>query len=323
MAGKYYLNKSIKLIQNNNALKILLVISFVGVLFVPNFATTYNLSAILFQYSIVGLLALGQLIVILTGGIDLSQGSLLALTSITSALIITSYGLWIGIIGGIIFVILMGFINGFLVSRTSMPPFLVTLGMLGIARGLALQFANAKPVPIWNIGFNRFGYMSFLNIPISTIIWIISCLIIYYFLSRRRLGRYIYAVGSNEESTRLSGINVSRVKLLAYLISAFFVAIGGIIWTARLGSGSPVGGYNYELESIAAVVVGGGNLMGGEGTISGTVAGVLIFGVINSILNLTGVSPFWQGMIKGLIVLAAVALSQFKGKEKVIGRMGG
>jgi ribose transport system permease protein len=283
-----------------------------GAIGLPNFLTEFNLAAIFYQYSVIGLLALGQLLVILTAGIDLSQGAVVALTSITTAKIMSSYGLIPGIVGGVALASCMGVISGLLVSRTSMPPFLVTLGMLGISRGLAMQIANARPVPVHITSFKAFGQSSLWGIPISAFIWAAACFLLYYFLSRRRLGRYIYAVGSSEENARLSGVNVARVKLTVYTLSAFLTAIAGVIWTARLGSGSPVGGGNYELESIAAVGVGGANLFGGEGTILGTAAGVLIFGVINSILNLLWISPFLQGMIKGAIVLLVVALSQLR-----------
>ena len=278
----------------------------------PNFLSTMNLSAILYQYSIIGLLALGQFIVILTGGIDLSQGSLIALTSITTALVMSAYGVWAGVAAGIALATAMGVISGLLISRYRMPAFLVTLGMMGIARGLAMQIANARPVPIHVDGFISFGSSSLLLIPTSTYIWAAAGLIVLFFLSRRPVGRHIYAVGSSEENSRLSGINVVSVKLLVYVLSAFLTAIGGVIWTARLGSGSPVGGQNYELESIAAVVVGGCSLFGGRGRVDGVIAGVLIFAVINSVLGLSGISPFWQGMIKGVVVLLAVALSQIQ-----------
>lgn len=298
--------------NRHGALILLILLVAYGTLGLPNFLTEFNLAAIFYQYSVIGLLALGQLLVILTAGIDLSQGAVVALTSITTAKIMSAYGLLPGILGGIALATCMGVISGLLVSRTSMPPFLVTLGMLGISRGLAMQIANARPVPVDIKSFKAFGQSSLWGIPASAFIWAAASIILYYFLSRRRLGRYIYAVGSSEENARLSGVNVARVKLTVYTLSAFFTAIAGVIWTARLGSGSPVGGGNYELESIAAVVVGGANLFGGEGTILGTVAGVLIFGVINSILNLLWISPFLQGMIKGAIVLLVVALSQLR-----------
>jgi len=291
---------------------VLLVLVAYGAFGVRNFLSQMNLSAILYQYSIIGLLALGQFLVILTAGIDLSQGSVVALTSITAALVMTRYNVWLGIACGLLLATSMGAISGLLVSRTSMPPFLVTLGMMGVARGLAMQIANARPVPVYNDSFIAFGSSSLLGIPVSTYIWVGVALLCLFFLTRRPLGRYVYAVGSSEENCRLSGIKVPSVKLTVYVLSALLTAVGGVIWTSRLGSGSPVGGVNYELESIAAVVVGGGSLFGGKGRIDGVMAGVLIFGLINSILNLSGISPFWQGMIKGLIVLLAVALSQLR-----------
>lgn len=300
-----------------SALIVLLVLVVYGAVGVRNFLSQMNLSAIFYQYSIIGLLALGQFLVILTEGIDLSQGSLVALTSITSALIMTRHGVWLGVLGGVALATSMGVISGLLVSRTSMPPFLVTLGMMGVSRGLAMQIANAKPVPVYIDSFLEFGYASLFRIPISTYIWAGTCLLIFFFLSRRPMGRYVFAVGSNAENCRLAGIKVPSVKLMVYVLSALLTAIGGVIWTSRLGSGSPVGGVNYELESIAAVVVGGCSLFGGKGRIDGVVAGVLILGVINSILNLSGISPFWQGMIKGAIVLLAVALSQMRTRNGV------
>jgi ribose/xylose/arabinose/galactoside ABC-type transport system permease subunit len=291
---------------------VLAVLLAYGAVGVRNFLSQMNLSAILYQYSIIGLLALGQLLVILTAGVDLSQGSLVALTSITTALVMAKYNVWLGITCGVALATAMGTVSGLLVSRTTMPPFLVTLGVMGIARGMAMQIANARPVPIYNDRFIAFGSGSLLWIPISTYIWVAVALLSIWFLNRRPLGRYIYAVGSSEENCRLSGIKVPSVKLVVYVLSALLTSIGGVIWTSRLGSGSPVGGVNYELESIAAVVVGGGSLFGGVGRVDGVMAGVLIFGLINSILNLSGISPFWQGMIKGAIVLLAVALSQLR-----------
>ncbi len=311
------MNQILQRLNKYSALIVLLIIFVFGAVGVRNFLSQMNLSAIFYQYSIIGLLALGQFLVVLTAGIDLSQGSLLALTSITSALVMTRYGIVPGIICGVALATTMGLISGLIVSRTTMPPFLVTLGMMGISRGLAMQIANAKPVPIYIESFLDFGYASFLEVPISTYIWAAACVLIFFFLTRRPAGRYIYAVGCSEENSRLSGIKVPSVKLSVYMLSAFLTAIGGIIWTSRLGSGSPVGGVNYELESIAAVVVGGCSLFGGKGRVDGVVAGVLIFGLINSILNLSGISPFFQGMIKGMIVLLAVALSQMKTREGV------
>jgi ribose transport system permease protein len=301
-------------VGRNSAVVALLLLFILGAVFFDNFLTALNLSAIASQYAIIGFLALGQLLVILTEGIDLSQGSMVAFASIIIALLMENYGIWVAIIGGVIATTLLGVINGLLASRTSLPDFIVTLAMLGIARGMALLISDSKPIAIANDAFITFGRAKVLGVPLSFLIWIFAAIMIHYFLTRRRLGRYIYAVGGNKESARLSGINVQNIKLLVYTLSAFLAAIGAIFWAARLRSGSPIGGAGYELESIAAVIVGGGALFGGVGTVLGTVAGAIIFGVINSCLNLAGVSPYWQGTLKGLLVLGAVALSQLRRK---------
>ncbi len=273
--------------------------------------------AIMFQYSIIAFLALGQMLVVLTGGIDLSQGSLVALTSIIAAVAMSHFGLVPALLLAVIGCTLLGITSGTLVAYTKMPPFIITLGMLGIGRGLAKFIANAKPVPIQDPFFRSLGRKVIFGIPLSVILLLIVCVVLVWFLRNRRLGRYIYAVGSNEESARLSGINTKKVKLFAYSMSALLTSIGGLVWAARLGSGSPIGGANYEMESIAAVIVGGGSLSGGKGSVTGTIAGVLLFGVINSILNLSGISPFWQGAIKGVFILLAVAASQIHSKKNV------
>lgn len=296
----------------NSALVALLVLLVAGALFVPNFAGRQNFSAILYQYAIIGFLALGQLLVILTSGIDLSQGSLVAFTSIVVAFLMKDYGIIVSVAGGLAATALLGLANGLLVSRTKIPPFVVTLGMLGIARGLALLISDAKPIPVTVQAFIDFGRANLLGIPVSAILLVIVSLATAYFLKNRRMGRYIYAIGGSEESARLSGINVRQIKLLVYTLSGLLTAIGGVIWTARLSAGSPIGANNYELESIAAVIVGGGSLFGGVGTVSGTLIGVTLFGVINSILNLLGISPYWQGTIKGALILLAVALGQIR-----------
>jgi ribose/xylose/arabinose/galactoside ABC-type transport system permease subunit len=310
--SKASLGKASAWFSRNTALVALLIAIAIGALFVPNFLTRLNLTAILFQYSIIGLLALGQLLVILTAGIDLSQGSVVALTSIVVATLMKEAGLVVAVFGGLLAGTLIGVTSGLIVSRTKIPPFVVTLGMLGIARGLALLISNAKPVAIENQAFIEFGTSTVIGIPTSAIIWVAASLLLWYFLKYRRTGRYIYALGGSEESARLSGVDVRSVKLLVYGLCGLLTAIGGVIWTARLSSGSPIGGVNYELESIAAVIVGGGSLFGGIGSVSGTLVGVLLFGTINSILNLLGISPYWQGTIKGVLILLAVALSQVR-----------
>ena len=304
--------KLLSWVEHNSAL-VALVITFVGgAVFIPTFLTRLNLSAILYQYAIIGFLALGQFLVILTAGIDLSQGSMLALTSIVTASLMQKFGVPAAIAGGLAISTFLGMVNGLLVSRTKIPAFVVTLGMLGVARGLALLVSDSKPISIGVEAFNDFGRSNLWGVPVSALLWLLIGILLTYFLTQRRLGRHIYAVGGSEESARLSGIDVRKVKLVVYALSGLLTAIGGVIWTARLGSGSPIGGNNYEMESIAAVIVGGGSLFGGAGSIYGTLVGTLMFGVINSILNLVGISPYWQGTIKGVLILLAVALSQVR-----------
>ena len=303
-------------VGKNSALLALVVVFVSGALFIPTFLTRLNLSAILYQYAIIGFLALGQLLVILTAGIDLSQGSLVALTSIVTASLMARYGVLPAVLGGLAASTLLGVGNGLLVARTRIPPFVVTLGMMGVARGLAQLVSDSKPISIGVESFIDFGRSNLWGFPVSALMWLGAGLLLSIFLNQRRLGRHIYAVGGSEESARLSGVDVNRVKLLVYALSGLLTAIGGVIWTARLSSGSPIGGANYEMESIAAVIVGGGSLFGGVGSVSGTLVGVLLFGVINSILNLVGISPYWQGTIKGALILLAVALSQVRRMSK-------
>lgn len=296
----------------NTALLALILVFVGGAVFYPTFLTRLNLSAILYQYAIIGFLALGQLVVILTAGIDLSQGSLVALSSITITFTMLRFGVPVAIAAGVVVGVLIGIVNGLLVARTKIPPFVVTLAMMGIARGMALLISDSKPIAVDVDAFTNFGRANLWGVPVSALLWFGSAGLLGYILKNRRLGRHIYAVGGSEESARLSGVDVHLVKIVVYSLSGLLTAVGGVIWTARLGSGSPIGGNGYEMESIAAVIVGGGSLFGGIGSVSGTVVGVLLFGVINSLLNLAGISPYWQGTIKGALILAAVALSQVR-----------
>jgi ribose/xylose/arabinose/galactoside ABC-type transport system permease subunit len=309
-------SKIIPWIGNNSALFATITLFIFGGIYVNNFLTMQNFSGIFYQYAIIGFLALGQLLVILTAGIDLSQGSVVAFTSIVVALLMQKFGITIGVGGGLLAATFLGLINGIIVSTTNIPPFVVTLGMLGIARGLALVLSNAKPISIEIESFIDFGRSNIFGIPVSAILLVVAALLLAFFLRYRKTGRYIYAIGSSEESSRLSGIDVRKVKLLVYSASAFLTGIGAVIWTARLNSGSPIGANGYEMESIAAVIVGGGNLFGGVGTVFGTMLGILLFGMINSVLNLVGISPYWQGTIKGVLILMAVALSQIQRLRK-------
>ena len=298
-------------LAENRAYVALAVLVLVGVAAVPDFATAGNVRAILYQYSVIGLLSLGQLVVILTAGIDLSQGAVLALSSVMLGVLLPHIGLFGAAIVAVLVAALCGILSGTIVARTVVPPFIVTLAVMGIARGLALLSADARPVPILDQAVTNFGASVILNvIPTSTVLWLLVAVVLAVVLHTRRSGRYLYAVGGTEEGARLSGVPVRASKLLAYVISAICVGIGGVLYSALLGVGNPTGGSGYELEAIAAVVIGGGSLFGGRGKVGATVAGVLILGCISSLLNLSGVQPFWQGSIKGVVILLAVAVSQ-------------
>jgi ribose/xylose/arabinose/galactoside ABC-type transport system permease subunit len=241
---------------------------------------------------------------------------MLAFTSIIVSVVMSKYGLIPSVISGLLFTTFLGFISGVLVSYTKMPPFIATLGMMGIVRALAMTVANAKPVPINNEIFALVGNATIFGIPFASFLFLAVSILLYQLLKRRRLGRYIYAVGSSEQCAILSGIKIKNVKLFVYTMSAFLTAVGAFIWCARLTSGSPIGGSGYEMRSIAAVAVGGADLFGGQGTVFGTFAGVFIFGVIGSIINFTQIPPFWQGAFNGIFILLAVIYSVVRRSRK-------
>ncbi len=249
--------------------------------------------------------------VILTGGIDLSVGSTLAISGAVGASIVKSTGnVFLAIIVAAVIGIAVGLINGLLVSKGKLQAFIVTLATMTIFRGATLVFTDGTPISklpeaFVKIGNGKLGFM-----PIPVIITIIIAIIAVYALSQTRFGRYLYALGGNEDASRLSGINTDKIKTLVYVVSGFASAIAGVIITSRIGSASPNAGTGFELDAIAAVVIGGTSLAGGEGTITGTLIGALIIGVLNNGLNLMNVSPFYQSIVKGLVILIAVLLDK-------------
>jgi ribose/xylose/arabinose/galactoside ABC-type transport system permease subunit len=209
-------DKTFIILNKYSAIIALAIVVLYGALFVPNFLREANMTAIMYQYSIIGFLALGQMLVILTGGIDLSQGSFVALTSVVAATLMAQSGAVPAAIGALVFCGGLGLISGIIVAKTKIPAFVATLGMLGIGRGLAKFIANAKPIPIKDDMFKSLGRAELFGIPVCFLLWILVCILLFYFLKKRRLGRYIYAVGSSEESARLAGINIARTKMLLY-----------------------------------------------------------------------------------------------------------
>lgn len=295
-----------------------LVISLIS----DRFLTVDNAWNVLRQISVNICISTGMTLVVLTAGIDLSVGSVLAfcgaLTAglLKSGIAVPSLNLYIGftllgaILAGLLAGALLGAFNGWAITRFKVPPFVATLAMLAMARGFTMLWTKGFPISGLGEGFTYIGTGWFLGIPVP--VWITAVIVLGAMTVTRktRLGTHIYAVGGNEQAARLSGIPVGRVKIAAYLIAGALAAVGGIMVTSRLDSAQPNAGVSYELDSIAAVVIGGASLSGGRGSVLGTVQGAMIIGVLNNGLVLLNVSPFWQQVVKGAVILLAVIIDK-------------
>jgi ribose transport system permease protein len=317
-------NSSLKKSQSLIALFLLcLAISILS----DKFLTTNNLWNVLRQISVNICISAGMTLVVLLAGIDLSVGSVLAFTSVVCAgllkngIAIESLDLFIGftvfgaVLSAVIIGLLIGLFNGWVITTFEIPSFVATVAMLTIARGATMLYSQG--IPISNLGnsFEFIGSGWFFGIPIPVWISVIVVGIMMVLTKKTILGRYIYAIGGNEKAAFSSGININQVKLGVYGIAGVMAAIGGILVTSRLNSAQPNAGMSYELDSIAAVVIGGTSLSGGVGTIGGTVIGAVIIGVLNNGLILLNVSPFWQQVVKGLVILLAVIIDRKSGKR--------
>jgi ribose transport system permease protein len=291
------------------------------------FLTVDNGLNVLRQISINLCLSLGMTLVILSGGIDLSVGSVLALSGAVAAGLLKNgiavpafnallqFTVLGAIVAGLLVGLTLGAFNGLMITRFRLPPFVATLGMLSIARGLTMLWTGGFPITGLGGSFGIMGTGQWLGVPMP--VWIGAVLVAsFVVLTRRtRFGRYVYAVGGNERAALLSGLGVSRVKLLVYVLGGGLAAVAGLLVTSRLDSATPNAGFSYELDSIAAVVIGGTSLSGGRGSVWGTVLGCLIIGVLNNGLVLLEVSPFWQQVIKGGVILAAVAIDKANSRD--------
>lgn len=286
------------------------------------FLTLANQRNILLQISVNLCLSTGMTLVILTGGIDLSVGAILAFAgafaagllknglTLKSAGVVLQFTPFGAVIAGVLAGLCLGLFNGMAITRFKLPPFVATLGMLSIARGLTMLWTGGFPVTGLGDTFDFIGIGFVLGVPMA--VWISMLLVAIFCVVARRttLGRYIYAVGGSERAAAFSGVNIDRVKLWVYALGGALAAVAGLIVTARLDAADPKAGLGYELDSIAAVVIGGTSLSGGRGSIPGTVLGCLIIGVLNNGLFLLDVSPFWQQVVKGFVILAAVAMDK-------------
>lgn len=281
-----------------------------------NFFTFNNIVGILLATAVNGLLALGVTFIIVTGGIDLSVGTVMTLAAVMVGVVITNLGLPIplGILAGLATGALAGWINGIAIARFKIPPFIATLGVMMIAKGLALVISGAKPIYFNDTpAFRELAMGSALgtvipgfNIPNAVLVLFLAAIVAHLILSKTILGRYCVALGSNEEATRLSGVNVNRWKMAIYALGGAFSGLAGVIMAARLNSAQPALGAGYELDAIAAVVIGGTSLSGGEGTILGTIIGAFIISVLTNGLRILSVPQEWQMVVTGLIVIFAV-----------------
>ncbi|PTK93343.1 ABC transporter permease subunit [Staphylococcus gallinarum] len=272
-----------------------------------------NLFNLLRQVSINGLIAFGMTFVILTGGIDLSVGSTLALSSaLVAILMVSGVDGIIVIIIGCIFGAVLGAINGFLITLGKMAPFIATLATMTVFRGVTLVITDGNPITNLNgsYAFQLFGRGYFIGIPVPAITMFITFIILYVILHKTIFGRQTYAMGGNEKAAFISGIKVNKLKVCIYGLAGLMSALAGAILTSRLNSAQPTAGMSYELDAIAAVVLGGTSLTGGKGRIVGTLIGVLIIGVLNNGLNLLGVSSFYQQVVKGVVIIIAVLIDR-------------
>lgn len=293
---------------------LLLIIVIISIMS-PSFLTLNNLFNVLRQVSINALIAFGMTFVILTGGIDLSVGSILALTgAVTAGMMSGGMDPLLAMLLGVLLGVILGAINGLIIAKGKVAPFIATLATMTIFRGLTLVYTEGRPIS--GLGdsavFTMLGKGYFFGIPVPVITMSITFAVLYFILKKTTFGRRVYAVGGNEEASRLSGINVDRIKIYVYSLAGGLTAIASLILTSRLNSAQPTAGNMFELDAIAAVVLGGTSLTGGRGWIVGTLVGALIIGVLNNGLNLIGVSSFFQQVVKGAVILIAVLLDRKK-----------
>jgi ribose transport system permease protein len=316
-----------KIIMDKNVLEkfaafaaLILLVAFFSLLS-PPFRSLNNLVTIALQTSIISYIGIGVTFAIITGGIDLGIGSVIALSSVVTGMAMAAgYPSPLAILFGLIVGVICGLFSGFVITKMKLPPFIATLGTMMIARGIALYVTNAAPITVTEPFFDMLGGTFLIPglpmpIPFPVIIMIIVAAIFGFVLRKTRLGRYAYAIGSNEEAARLSGLNIVRTKFMLYAISGFLAALAGIVLASRLSTAQATAGNGYEMDAIASAVIGGTSLMGGTGTIMGTMIGAFIIGVLRNGLNMMGVSSFIQQITIGGVIILAVYIDQLRNKK--------
>jgi ribose transport system permease protein len=281
------------------------------------FLSVSNILNILLSTSVFGVLAIGMTFVISSAGIDLSVGSILALSGVVGAILTSNLGLpwWIGILGCLAAGALTGAINGFLITKGAIPPFIVTLGMLGVARGVALVLSDG--VSIYGLApeITWLGQGRPFGVPVPVIVLLLTALVAHVVLAHTRFGTYAQVIGDNESAARAMGVRVERMKVLLYTLSGLLSGLAGLLFAARINSGEPTAGISYELTAITATILGGTNLFGGRGSVAGTLIGALIMGVLQNGLNLLAVRPFYQQIAIGAVLILAVWLDRINSRE--------
>ncbi|MHB1394052.1 MAG: ABC transporter permease [Clostridia bacterium] len=294
----------------------------------PAFLKTRNLLNVVRQISVIGLIGMGVTIVIITTGIDLSSGSVIALSAVVAASLAQKAG-WeaamypglagklpviVSVLAGILVGVGCGFINGWTIAKFKIPPFIATLGMMTVARGFALLYSDGRPVSSTTDSYNFIGQGEVWGIPFPILILITMAVVTHIMLNNTKFGRYIYAIGGNEQAAKISGLDVGKLLVLIYTFAGFLSGLAGVVLSSRISSGQPGLGSGYELDAIAAAVIGGTSFSGGIGTVWGTMVGALIIGVLNNGLDLLNVSAYWQQIVKGLIIVAAIILDERKNR---------
>ncbi len=303
-------NTAIDWLKGQYALFILIILLVIASASSDAFLTQTNLTNLLLQMSIIGVVVMAELIVVLTGGIDISVGSALGLAAVLCAGVFSGSSVMLALIVAVVVGGFIGMVNGWLVSFRGLEPFIVTLGMLALARGLVYAYGEGIPVQPQAEGtFAQIGQTTVLGIPLLALIWIAVVLVIGFLLSRTVWGRRVYAIGSNKEAARSSGIPVQATLWSVYVLAGLLVGLGGWMFICRFASGTASAGSLMELEAIAAVVIGGARLSGGHGTVFGAVVGTIIFQVIANLLSLLNVSTFLQDAFRGALILVAVTLA--------------
>lgn len=306
-------NRKIWLIARKYATLFILVVFLIAMAFLSDrFFTFKNLTNVGRQISLNAILALGMTLVIISGGIDLSVGGVCALGCCVCAKILNSTGSSLLAIAVVLLIgLAVGAFNGFVVSKTGIAPFIVTLSTVSIIRGITLVMTNASPMPISNAAFKFIGQGTLLGIPFPIYITLILAIITAFVMNKTVFGRYVYAIGGNEHSAVVAGIQVKKVKISVYMVSGFLAAFTAIIYTSRLSSGVPSLGDGFEMDAITAAVIGGASLAGGQGHIWGTMIGAVIIGILNNALNLLNINSYFQDIVKGVVVLLAVLFDFF------------